>query len=284
MAPQSQDYLRVAKEAALAAGAVIAKNFSAPKNVVHKGTVDLVTETDQQCEKLVYDIISAAFPDHKFIGEEESASQGFTASLTDAPTWMVDPLDGTTNFVHSYPFVCVCIGLVINQEVVVGVVYNPILNELFTACKGEGAFLNGTPIQVSNQSDLQKALVATEIGTTRDAETVEAVFDRVKNLTSVSQSVRCCGSCAMNLCGVACGRLDAFYEIGFGGCWDVAAAAVVLQEAGGQVLDPAGGPFDLMGRRVLGANAHLGRNVAAVLAASKLSSKEPPVPVGVADP
>lgn len=100
-------------------------------------------------------------------------------------------------------------------------------------------------------------------------------------LTSAVRSVRCCGSCALNLCGVACGRLDAFYEIGFGGCWDVAGASVILQEAGGRVLDPAGGPFDIMSRRVLGANASLGPAVASILAKAPVSDQEPQATQGL---
>lgn len=141
---------------------------------------------------------------------------------------------------HSYPFVCVSIGLTIRKQVAVGVVYNPVMNEMFTAIAGQGACLNGVPIRVSSETQLQKALVATEIGTTRDPETLAAIFDRIQTVTQHVRSVRCCGSCAMNLCGVACGRLDAFYEVGFGGCWDVAAGALILQEAGGTVLDPSG--------------------------------------------
>ncbi|KAK3240759.1 vacuolar transporter chaperone [Cymbomonas tetramitiformis] len=137
-----QCYLKVAVEAAEAAGAVIAASFYKDKCVEHKGSVDLVTETDKQCEDLIMTKIKTAFPEHKFIGEEESSKEG-TPDLTSEPTWMIDPLDGTTNFVHSFPFSCVSIGLVINKEPVVGVVLNPMLKETFTGVKGGGAFLNG---------------------------------------------------------------------------------------------------------------------------------------------
>eukprot|EP00879_Flechtneria_rotunda_P025158 GHRR01026720.1.p1 GENE.GHRR01026720.1~~GHRR01026720.1.p1 ORF type:complete len:219 (+),score=72.20 GHRR01026720.1:677-1333(+) len=187
----------------------------------------------------------------------------------------VDPLDGTTNFVHGYPFICVSIGLTVNRLPVVGVVYNPVLGEMFTAAQGLGAYLNAKPLKASDTADLKATLLATEIGTSRSPETVAAMFDRIQTLTGVMRSVRCSGSCAMNLVGVACGRLDAFYEIGFGGCWDVAAGACILQEAGGMLLDPAGGPWDIMGRRVLGTNAHLGPLVAKLLAGCQTSSEEP---------
>eukprot|EP00798_Chlamydomonas_sp_ICE-L_P012607 gene12607-15833_t len=258
MADYSQ-YMKVATEAAKAAAEVIKAGFSAPKSVEHKGAVDLVTETDKMAESLVKSIIHEAFPKHLFIGEEASADQGYADAITDEPTWMCDPLDGTTNFVHSFPFV------------VVGVVLNPILGELFTASLGGGAQLNGIPIDCSDCSDLGKALVATEVGTTRDEATMDAIFDRIRSLANNVRSLRCCGSCAMNLCGVACGRLDAFYEVGFGGCWDVAAGALIVTEAGGRVLDPAGGPFNVMGRRVLGTNSQLADPITSILKHCKTS-------------
>jgi inositol-phosphate phosphatase/L-galactose 1-phosphate phosphatase len=152
------------------------------------------------------------------IGEETSAIDG-TPELTDAPTWIVDPLDGTTNFVHRYPFVCVSIGLVVDKVPTVGVVFNPILDELFTAVKGRGAFLNGQHIYASEQQDIGNALLATEIGTLRDKKTVDSTSNRINNLLFKVRSLRMCGSCAMDLCGLACGRLDLFYELGFGGPW-----------------------------------------------------------------
>ncbi|CAI5996571.1 unnamed protein product [Closterium sp. NIES-64] len=233
-----REYLDVAVAAARHAGEVIRRGFNAPKDVQHKGKVDLVTETDKQCEALIMQHISAAYPSHKFIGEEESSERG-TAGLGDDPTWMVDPLDGTTNFVHRYPFVCVSIGLAINKAVVVGVVFNPILNEMFTAMRGHGAMLNDEPIHASSQADMGSALLATEIGTKRDAGTVAGLTGRISNLLFQVRSLRLSGSCALNLVGVACGRLDLFYEIGFGGPWDVAAGSLIVEEAGGLCFDPS---------------------------------------------
>lgn len=253
---QLQEYLRVAVTAAREAGEIIRQSFNAPKDVQHKGKVDLVTETDKQCEALILQHIMRAFPDHKFIGEESSSLSG-TASLSAAHTWMVDPLDGTTNFVHRYPFVCVSIGLAIHKRVMVGVVFNPILNEMFTAVRGQGATLNDKPIRASAQSDIGSALLATEIGTKRDTHTVTSLTGRIASLLYKVRSLRCSGSCALNLVGVACGRLDIFYEIGFGGPWDVAAGSIILEEAGGLCFDPSGTPFDVMSCRVAGSNALL---------------------------
>ncbi|XP_024535072.1 inositol-phosphate phosphatase [Selaginella moellendorffii] len=249
-------FLEIAVDAAKQAGQIIAGSFHSHKNVEHKGKVDLVTETDKACEKLIFELLQKHFPDHKFIGEETSALNG-TAELTDEPTWIVDPLDGTTNFVHGFPFVCVSIGLTIGKVPSVGVVYNPILNELFTAVKGRGAFLNGSKITASSQDEIYKALLATEVGTKRDKATVDETTDRINNLLYKIRSLRMTGSCALNLCGVACGRLDIFYELGFGGPWDITAGVVILQEAGGRVFDPSGGPLELMSQRIAATNSHL---------------------------
>ncbi|TVU46301.1 hypothetical protein EJB05_05827 [Eragrostis curvula] len=252
-----EQFLAVAVEAAKNAGQIIRNGFYQTKNVEHKGQVDLVTETDKACEDLIFNHLRKHFPDHKFIGEETSAALGATADLTDDPTWIVDPLDGTTNFVHGFPFVCVSIGLTISKVPTIGVVYNPIMNELFTAVRGKGAFLNDSPIKASSQNELVKALLVTEAGTTRDKATVDDTTNKINNLLFKIRSIRMCGSLALNMCGVACGRLDLCYEIGFGGPWDVAAGAVILQEAGGLVFDPSGREFDLMSRRMAGSNGLL---------------------------
>lgn len=163
-------------------------------------------------------------------------------------------------------------------QVVVGVVYNPILEELFVAARGKGATCNGEAIAISSTTELSRALVATEIGTGRDPDTVAAIFDRISTTVAASRSLRCMGSCALNMCSVALGRLDAFFEIGFGGPWDVAAASLVVQEAGGVVLDPAGGSFDVMGRRVLAGTPSVAEQLSSKLKGCKVSGSEPPAP------
>lgn len=270
-------YLAVARKAAEGAGELIQRAFTAKDKGVQgkKTAADLVTYTDEACENFIRSTIQEAFPGHKFIGEEEVSKSGEMPELTDEPTWMCDPLDGTTNFVHGFPFVCSAVALVIERRVVAGVVYNPILGEMFTAAHGAGAFLNGKQIQVSETAALDRALCASEIGVHRDFETMMAIMERLMKVISNSRSMRCSGSCAMNICGVAMGRLDCFFEIGFGGCWDVAAASLVLEEAGGRVLDPAGGPFDIMGRRVLATNAHLAQPLADILGGCFTGPNEP---------
>ncbi|XP_052180665.1 inositol monophosphatase 3-like isoform X2 [Diospyros lotus] len=231
------EFLAVAVDAAKKAGDIIRKSFYQTKHVEYKGQVDLVTETDKACEDLIFNHIRQHFPSHKFIGEETTAACGFM-ELTAEPTWIVDPVDGTTNFVHGFPFVCVSIGLTIEKVPIVGVVYNPIMDELFTAIDGKGAFLNGKPIKVSSQSELVKSLLGTEGGTNRDQSTRDAFTKRINYLLSKVRSLRWCGSSALDLCGIACGRLDLFYQFGFGGPWDVAAGAVIVKEAGGVLFDP----------------------------------------------
>nr|O49071.1 RecName: Full=Inositol monophosphatase; Short=IMP; Short=IMPase; AltName: Full=Inositol-1(or 4)-monophosphatase [Mesembryanthemum crystallinum]AAB92418.1 inositol monophosphatase [Mesembryanthemum crystallinum] len=247
------DFLATAVDAAKRAGEVIRKGFYVKKNVEHKGQVDLVTETDKSCEDIIFNCLKQQYPNHKFIGEETTAAYGAT-ELTDEPTWIVDPLDGTTNFVHGFPFVCVSIGLTIGKVPTVGVVYNPIMNELFTGVRRQGAFLNGVPIHVSSKDELVNCLLVTEVGTKRDKSTVDATTNRINGLLFKVRSIRMAGSCALDLCGIACGRADLMYENGYGGAWDVTAGIVIVEEAGGVIFDPSGKDFDITVTRIAASN------------------------------
>ncbi|KAH0890848.1 hypothetical protein HID58_053277 [Brassica napus] len=277
-------FLAAAIDAAQKAGEVIRKGFYETKHVEHKGQVDLVTETDKKCEELVFNHLKQLFPNHKFIGEETTAANG-VSELTDEPTWIVDPVDGTTNFVHGFPFVCVSIGLTIGKVPVVGVVFNPIMDELFTGVQGKGAFFNGKPIKgwnfiyfshtlqsrdfvgqdennvlffvVSTQSELVTALLLAEAGVKRDKATLDDATNRINSLLTKVRNIRICGSCALDLCSVACGRADIFYEIEFGGPWDVAAGVVIVREAGGLIFDPSGKDLDITSQRIAASNASL---------------------------
>lgn len=265
--------------AASEAGDEIKAAWFVERDVEYKGECDLVTATDKKCEDLIFRRLQAAFPEHDFVGEESvAAANGVLPTIGDAPTWFVDPLDGTTNFVHGYPFSCVSIGLTVHKIPVLGVVLNPITGETFAAVQGRGATLNGERISVSSVTDLNKSLVATEIGVGRDAETVDAIMSRVRVCVETCRSLRASGSCAMNMCGVAAGRLDAFFEIGFGGPWDCVGAAVIVREAGGLVMDPHGGAFQITGRRVLCGNPQVATKLAKVLAAVPDGPLEPHAP------
>lgn len=215
--------------------------------------VDLVTETDQEVEQLIIQSVKSKFPSHRFIGEE-SVSSGQPCVLTNAPTWIIDPIDGTTNFVHRYPFVAVCIGFAVNQQVEWGVVYSAIEDNMYTARRGRGAFCNGRPLQVSSQTDVQKVMVATEFGSNRDPDVVDKIFSSLRKvLTLPVHGVRGAGSAALNMCAVAAGSVDVYYETGIH-VWDVAAASVIVTESGGVLFDTTGGAVDLMSRRIVAAN------------------------------
>ncbi|SPP85337.1 blast:Inositol monophosphatase 1 [Drosophila guanche] len=192
------------------------------------------------------------FPDHKFIGEEESSTEAGVNKLTDAPTWIIDPVDGTMNFVHAFPHSCISVGLKVNKVTEIGMVYNPILEQRFTARRGHGAFYNGRRIQVSGQQELSKALVTSEFGTTRDEAKMEVVNENFAKMAKHVHGLRVLGSAALNMSMVALGAADANYEFGIH-AWDVCAGDLIVREAGGVVIDPSGGEFDIMSRRVLAA-------------------------------
>ncbi|XP_072318280.1 inositol monophosphatase 1 isoform X1 [Eucyclogobius newberryi] len=217
--------------------------------------VDLVTETDQKVEQLIIQSVKRKFPTHRFIGEE-SVSSGEPCVLSLDPTWIIDPIDGTTNFVHGFPFVGVCIGFAVNQQVEWGVVYSAIEDKMYTGRKGRGAFCDGRPLQVSTQTDVHKVIVATEFGSDRNPDVVDKIFRSLRKvLTLPVHGVRGAGSAALNMCSVALGSVELYYETGIH-VWDVAAASVIVTEAGGVLLDTTGGAVDLMS--LLGPQAGVG--------------------------
>jgi inositol-phosphate phosphatase/L-galactose 1-phosphate phosphatase len=250
-------FLVVAVEAAKEAGGIIKIASTVERAVEHKGKNDLVTETDKQCENIILKRLTEAFPSHKFIGEETASLAGTIAPLTDEPTWIVDPLDGTSNFVHNYPAYCVSIGLTIKKIPVLGVIYNPISDSCYTAVKGGGAYLNGQRIHVTKEQDLGEVIIATELGCNREKEWVEARMKTMGDLYYKVHTLRIAGSTALALCAVAAGRVGGFYFLEYGGPWDVVAGVVIVQEAGGEVFDPAGGEFDMMSKRVAASSGPL---------------------------
>eukprot|EP00128_Syssomonas_multiformis_P002118 Colp12_sorted_trinity150504_noHs@18425 len=266
MANKYKEYLDAAVSVAREGGAIIKAAFHKAKNITSKSSsVDLVTETDQKVEKVIIETLKTRFPSHKFIGEE-SVAAGLKSELTDDPTWIIDPLDGTTNFVHRFPFVAVSIGLAIQKQVVVGVVYNCILDELYTAVKGEGAQLNGEAIHVSGVEEVGSALIGTEFGSNRQETVLEKIRHNMFSLASppdAAHSIRCLGSAALNMCHVAKGAMDAYFEMGIH-CWDIAAGAIIVQEAGGFVSNVDLSPLEMMTRQVLCAGTQtLASNISA---------------------
>uniref|UniRef100_H0Y0Q8 Inositol-1-monophosphatase n=2 Tax=Otolemur garnettii TaxID=30611 RepID=H0Y0Q8_OTOGA len=254
MADPWQDCMDYAVTLARQAGEEVREALKDEKNVMLKSSpVDLVTATDQKIEKMLISAIKEKFPSHSFIGEE-SVAAGEKSILTDNPTWIIDPIDGTTNFVHRFPFVAVSIGFTVNKKVEFGVVYSCVEDKMYTAKKGKGAFCNGQKLQVSKQEDITKSLVVTELGSTRTPDIVKATVSNMEKLFCVPvHGLRGVGTAALNMCLVATGGADAYFEMGIH-CWDIAGASVIVTEAGGVLLDVTGGPFDLMSRRVVAAN------------------------------
>lgn len=231
-------------------GQLIREKIWSKKSVEFKSCdVDLVTETDQQVEQLLISNLKSKFPGHRFIGEESTAG-GIKCELTDDPTWIIDPIDGTMNFVHGYPNVCVSVALWVNKVAEIGIIYNPVLELFFSARRGQGAFLNGKPIHVSRENELSKSLIGFEFGTSRDSERTKLILDNMTTLTPVVHGLRATGSCAQNMAMVALGGTNANFEFGIH-AWDIAAGCLIVTEAGGVVIDPAGGPFDVLSRRYL---------------------------------
>ncbi|KAI9540675.1 Inositol monophosphatase 1 [Dissostichus eleginoides] len=255
MADAWKEAMELAEKTARRAGEVVCAALQVERSVMTKScSVDLVTQTDQQVEQLIIQSVRDKFPTHRFIGEE-SVAAGEPCVLSDEPTWIIDPIDGTTNFVHAFPFVAVSIGFSVNKQMEFGVVFSCLEDKMYTARRGGGAFCNGERLQVSSQEDIQQAMVCTEFGSSRDPEVVEKIFCSLRAVLSIpTHGVRGAGTAAINMCLVASGCVEAYYEIGIH-VWDIAAGALLVTEAGGVLIDVQGGPVDLMSRRVLAANS-----------------------------
>ena len=233
-------YLSVCEDAARAAGKILC-DMLGTAHVRHKTSpADLVTEADIAAQKAIETIVIGAFPEHRFLGEEENANSSIPPDSTDY-YWIVDPLDGTTNFVHGVPIFSTSIALTQGTNVLCGVVYNPITEEFFSAAQGNGAFLNGKPIHVSSRQTLEESLAGIGLSTRFLDDSPDLLA--FKRTAMVCQSVRRCGSTALNLAYVAAGRFDISWALR---ChpWDIAAGVVLIKEAGGIVTKPDGSPID----------------------------------------
>ncbi|CAM9722521.1 unnamed protein product [Ectocarpus sp. 6 AP-2014] len=249
--------LKVATEVALQAGAAMKLVINTKKEgIVHKGATDLVTATDKANEKLIFDAVRKSFPGDVLIGEESSADAGSIAALTDEPTWIVDPVDGTTNFVHGFPMTCVSIGFGRGSKMEVGVVYDPCADELYQAVRGFGAFVNGRKASSSDCTELGNAVVITEYGYQRDPVAVRKMMEVTEKVLRKCRGLRQVGSGCLDLCWVGCGRVDALYS-GVAGegwqPWDYAAGWLFIEEAGGVVKQVDGSPFHVFSKSVLSA-------------------------------
>jgi len=242
-------------------GETIAAAFQGTKNVTEKSAAnDLVTETDQEVEKALIGGLREKFPSTRFIGEE-SVAGGEKCELTDNPTWIIDPIDGTTNFVHSNPQICTILGFMVNKEVQFGIVHNPIMDQTWTGRLGGGAFYNGRKIHVSSCTSLDKSLLVQEVGAT-NPDKVKMVIKNMETFMPKTRSIRAYGSAGINLAYLAMGSVDCYFEYGFH-IWDYAAPCLIVREAGGVTVDPTtGGEVDYLARRVLaGATLELVKEV-----------------------
>jgi len=250
--------LDLAKEAALNAGKILKELYLKPHQIIHKGEIDLVTEADIASEKTIKEILnkSVIAP----ILAEESTDIKLTQNKT---MWIVDPLDGTTNFAHGFPWFCVSIALWDKDNPLIGVIYLPIFNECFWAVKGLGAFLNGKKIEVSDTSLLNSALLAT--GFPYDVRKYpDKVIAALKDMIVKCQGIRRAGAAAIDMAYVACGRLDGFWEIKLKP-WDTAAGLLLIQEAGGKVTDFSNNKYNPWIKEVLASNNKIHKEMVDVL-------------------
>lgn len=252
------DIKKTAVEAAKKAGALLKDNLGRAIKIEFKGEVNIVTEMDRRSEALIMDAIKKAFPDHGILTEESAEQRSSTGYR-----WIIDPLDGTTNYSHGFPFFCVSIAFEENGVVKLGAVYDPMLDELFLAEDGKGATVNGKPIRVSKIEKLDKSLLATgfpyDLRYSKDNN-----LDYFTDFTLKAQAIRRAGSAALDLCYVACGRFDGFWEMKLYP-WDTAAASLIVKEAGGALSDFKGGPFSIYEKQCLASNGLIHREMLDVL-------------------
>jgi len=249
-----KDFLTVAGEAARRAGTMLRENIHGTREIAYKGDINLVTEMDMRSERAVVKMLLASFPDHNIMAEEETMIQNGSGY-----TWIIDPLDGTTNYAHGYPCFSVSIALEHEGEIIVGVVYDPMRDELFSAQRGQGASLNGAKIEVSRVGTLINSLLAT--GFPYDRKVSEKNnLNYFHDLLMASQEVRRDGSAALDLCSVASGRFDGYWELKLKP-WDVAAGSLIVREAGGTISDFSGTRFSIHDDEILATNGRIHKDM-----------------------
>lgn len=243
--------LNIAVRAARSGGRVLLRYFDHVDalEITSKGVNDFVSEVDRNAEQAIIEVLRQTYPDHAILAEESGTTEGNDYQ------WVIDPLDGTTNYLHGFPQFAVSIALKYRGRLEVGVVYNPLSEEMFTACRGSGALLNDRKIRVSNRKDLKGALLGTGFPF-RDFQHIDAYMGMFKDLCSQTAGIRRPGSAALDFAYVAAGRLDGFWELGLSE-WDFAAGALLIREAGGLVTDIAGGEQYLKTGNVIAGNVKL---------------------------
>jgi len=243
-------FIEFAVQTAREAGKLLKCRLNTPHTIDYKGVINLVTEADRMSEALILERLQQRFPDHSILTEESPASD-----KNSEYRWIIDPLDGTTNYAHGYPVFCVSIALEQDKRVIAGVVYNPMLDELFLAEEGQGTWLNGQRIRVSEISDLSQSLIAT--GFPYDIRESEINnLDHFNSMAKQVQAIRRAGSAALDMAYVAAGRFDGFWELKLMP-WDTAAASLLIREAGGIVSDLYGNDFSLSAPHVLASSGKI---------------------------
>jgi myo-inositol-1(or 4)-monophosphatase len=242
--------LDVARNAARVAGEYLKTAQDSSRTVEFKGEVNLVTEFDRRSQEMICNILKEHFPAHSILAEEDLSIEKDRDLL-----WVIDPIDGTTNFAHSLPMYCVSIAFMMKGKYSVGVVYLPVLDEMFYAVRGSGAFLNGTKIKVSAQKDLGNSLLATGFPYDR-REHIDDYIKPFKRFVASSRGVRRMGSAAIDLAYTAAGRFDGFWEYKLQP-WDTAAGFLLVEEAGGKVTDFSGNPYDPFMKEILASNGQI---------------------------
>ena len=250
----SDKLMQVALTAAEKAAQFIREESEKVRQVDFKGTTDLVTQADRGSENIIIDEITCSFPNHNILTEESEGQFGKSPH-----TWIIDPLDGTTNFVHNYPFYAVSIAVHCEETPVLGVVVDICHHHTFSAVTGQGSTQNGKPISVSNTKTLKHSLIATGFPYVHDDIWAQNM-DYFKHFTHLSQGVRRAGAASLDLCHVACGWMDGFWELELNP-WDTAAGSLIVEEAGGKVSRLNGNPFSIYNNQILASNGRIHREI-----------------------
>lgn len=250
----------LAERTAREAGKLLVENLDTGFSIAKKGRINLVTEMDLKSEKLITARIQDHFPSHQILAEEGGASEKPSPFK-----WVIDPLDGTTNYAHGYRFFSVSIALEAHGRIVVGIVYDPVTDEMFSAEAGKGAFLNNSPIRVSSESSVGESMLTT--GFAYEAKAMQANLALFNRLVPKARAVRRDGSAALDLCYTACGRFDGFWELSLS-AWDVAAGKLIVEEAGGHVTRFDGSPCSIYDQEILATNGRIHEELGRVLSAA----------------
>jgi myo-inositol-1(or 4)-monophosphatase len=260
------DFMEVAIKAVLEAGGILRGSLGRVREIAYKGENNLVTEVDRLSENTIIKVIKSSFPSHGIFAEERGKSNSESDYL-----WIIDPLDGTTNYAHTYPVFSVSIALQIKGALVLGVVYDPLREELFSAELGSGAYLNEKSIKVSGVRTVKESLLCT--GFTHENEwMVEENLIHFSNFIKRAQAVRRDGSAALDLCYVACGRYDGFWELGLNP-WDTAAGSLILKEAGGTITDFNGREFSIYSEELLATNGIIHKEMLDILSLGRQEAR-----------